>query len=273
MTSKDFLASVNQRCRKLLFRVKPILSDKRFLVSAGILVGTFLLFNYVVLPLYVGHGGTLSVPRVSGLSVDSARRVLDVAGLQTIEADTRADSKLPPGTVVAQNPLPEAVVKPGRRIYLTISGGEALAIVPSLRGRSLREAKFALERSGLRLGFVGFAESETFPENTIIDQSVGADARVARGAVVAITVSSGRVKQETQVPSVVGKNLSEAEVTLARLGLKVGNITYQPSFELVPNTIVDQYPRAGEPAPEGHAVDLFVVKVGRPEEEIQPPKK
>jgi beta-lactam-binding protein with PASTA domain len=52
----------------------------------------------------------------------------------------------------------------------------------------------------------------------------------------------------------------------------VGNITYQLSYELIPNTVVEQFPRAGETVTGGQKVDLFVVKVGRPTEEIQVPR-
>ena len=67
------------------------------------------------------------------------------------------------------------------------------------------------------------------------------------------------------------ETLAEAEKLLLEAGLRVGNITYQPNFDLLPNTVVDQYPRSGEPARQGQQVDLFVVEVGRPSEEIQPP--
>jgi beta-lactam-binding protein with PASTA domain len=70
---------------------------------------------------------------------------------------------------------------------------------------------------------------------------------------------------------VVGKTLAEAEKILAATGLKVGIVTYQPSFDLLPNTVVDQFPRAGDPVTPGQEIDLFVVKVGKPTDEIQPP--
>ncbi len=246
---------------------------RKLYTALGVIVGLFVLLNYVLLPWYVNHGGTLYVPRVIGLPVQAAIAVLDSAGLQPIESDTRPDPQIPPGSVANQNPLPQSIVKPGRRVYLTISGGETQVIVPLLRGRSLRDAKFALERNGLRLGQLSYASSDVFPENTIIDQSISADNKIPRGSAVAITVSRGKVLQESTVPFLVGKTITEAEKLLAESKLRVGNITYQLSFELLPNTVVEQIPRAGEPAQEGQSVDLFVVKAGRPSEEIQAPKK
>jgi serine/threonine-protein kinase len=142
-----------------------------------------------------------------------------------------------------------------------------------LRGKSVRDARFALERNGLKLGATTYDYSESFPENTIIDQSAAADSRIPKGAFIGVTVSKGRASQEITVPSVVGKSLSEAETILKTAGLKVGIVTSQPSFELLPNTVVDQFPRAGEPAKVGQEIDLFVVRVGKPKEEIPQAKE
>jgi serine/threonine-protein kinase len=104
-----------------------------------------------------------------------------------------------------------------------------------------------------------------------VAQSVLPDLRIARGSRVNITVSSGSSAGGSTVPNVVGKTVTEAEKLLTGAGLNVGNITYQMSYELIPNTVVEQFPRAGETVPPGRKVDLFVVKVGRPTEEIQIP--
>jgi beta-lactam-binding protein with PASTA domain len=246
-------------------------SGKNFLVTAGIIIGLFVLVNYIVLPLYVSHAGRVTVPPVVGMSRDSAVQVLELAGLRVVDAETRPDPTYPPGVVVQQNPLGEAVVKEGRRVYLTLSGGEVQVVVPSLRGRSLRDARFALERFGLKLGGVGYDTSDTFPENTIIAQSIQADAHVSRGTEVHITVSQGRSTSDIRVPLVIGKTLGEATKLIEEARLHVGTISYQQSFDLVPNTVVDQFPRPGETPAPGQGVDLFVVKTGRPNEEIEIP--
>jgi len=259
----------------MLRRLDPrrLLKNKKFLYTLAALIGGFLLLDHVILPWYVNHGDTLAVPNVTDLPLELARAKLDSAGLQPIEAETRPDPRAPQGTVVSQNPQPDAVVKQGRRIYLTISGGEALVNVPPLRGRSMRDARFTLERNGLRLGTVGYATSEQYPENTIVEQSIASGKRVTKGSSVNIVVSRGRMLQQIAVPDFLGKTLTEAERMIVQQGLKLGNITYQASFDLIPNTIVDQFPRPGDQVPEGQAIDLFVVKSGKPKEEIESPKK
>jgi serine/threonine-protein kinase len=245
---------------------------RKGLLILGGFIGFFILVNSIILPIYVNQGSRLSVPRVVGLTLDQAKATLDSARMQAIEAESRPDPTHPTGTVISQVPLPGAVVKEGRRIYLAVSGGEVMVAVPLLRGKSTRDARFALERNGLKLGSVGLDYSQSFPENTVMDQSVPAERRLAKGSVVGITVSRGKSLQEILVPLVVGKTLTEAEKLLASAGLKVGIVTYQPGFDLLPNTVVDQFPRAGEPGRPGQEVDLFVVKVGQPSVEFNPPQ-
>jgi len=247
--------------------------SKKLLAVIGGLVALFVLLNYIVMPMYVNHGSRLTVPHVVGLTLIDAKKSLDSLRFQPVEADVRPDPTHAAGTVVFQNPLPGAIVKEGRRVYLTVSGGEEMVSVPLLRGRSLRDAKFSLERFGLQLGAAVYANSEMFPENTIIDQSVRADTKVPKGTKVSITVSQGKMTEATTVPQLAGKTLGEAEKILAGAGLRVGNVTYQQSFDLLPNTVVDQFPRVGEPIQLGQKVDLFVVQVGKPTEEIQIPQR
>lgn len=246
---------------------------QKFLIFLGIAIVFFVLMNYAALPWYVKHGGTLQVPNVTGLPIAEAREILIRAELQPIEGDTRADPEQPVGTVVFQNPPPQSVVKKGRRVYVTTSVGEVLVVVPQLRGRSLRDARFALERYGLKLGGIAYEGSDQYPENTIVAQSVGADMKISKGSRVGVMVSSGPRGTGTVVPNTVGRTLAESERLLQGAGLNVGNVTYQLSYELIPNTVVEQFPRAGETAFAGQKVDLFVVKVGKPTEEIKVPKR
>jgi beta-lactam-binding protein with PASTA domain len=239
-------------------------------VILGSAIGLFILLNYVVLPLYVRHGSTLKVPNVVGLPLEEASRELAARGLHAVEAGSRPDPRTPVGSVVAQNPPADAVVKGGRHVYLAVSGGEPKAYVPELRGRSPRDAKFALERNGLSLGPTNYAPSDLYPENTIMNQSMEPGAEVSRGKSVGIVVSRGRPSGKVPVPGLVGKSTAEAEGLLAEAGLLVGNITYQTSLDLLPNTVVDQFPRAGDSVSVGLPVDLFVVKAGKPKEEIEP---
>jgi serine/threonine-protein kinase len=121
------------------------------------------------------------------------------------------------------------------------------------------------------MGTVNYATSPTYPENTIIEQTVQANTKVSRGTLVSVTVSRGMMTDEIAVPEVLGKTITEAKTILTQKGLKLGNVTYHFSDNLLPNTVVDQFPRPGEPVQRGQAVDLFVVKEGKFKDESETP--
>lgn len=270
--SKPLLLRAKVAGTNLLIRVGKrlwrILRSRRFAYVAGGLIGSFLLLNYAIMPWYVYHGGTLAVPNVTGLQFEEASQRLLDAGLVPMEGDKILDNAYPVGSIVTQNPKPNSIVKYGRHVYLTICEGEVQVNVPSLRGRSLRDANFALERNGLTLGEIQYAPSDASPVNTIVTQTIAAGEKVKKGTAIGVVVSTGRLSRSVEVPNLFGKSLSEAERLLLRAGLRLGNVTYQVNVELLPNTVVDQFPLAGSAVDSGKTVDLFVVKAGKLQDEI-----
>lgn len=228
----------------------------------GVLLVLFFILDDVVMPRYVQFGKTTHVPNVVGKPLDEAIQILEETGLEGKKSDVRPDKQYPEGIVVVQNPFADAEVKFGRGVYLTISGGEALVSVPGLRGRSVRDATFTLERYGLVLGSTRYETSDELPQGTVIDQDVAEGTRVSNGRVIDVVVSMGKSGERVQAPHVVKKSYTEAEQIILQAGLKIGNVTYQINEELLPNTIIDQFPRVGELVVPGQAIDLFVAKKG-----------
>jgi len=217
-----------------------------------------LLMNYVIMPWYVSEPEE-KVPNVVSLKEEKALDILKNANLQPVISDTTFDEIHPRGTILLQKPDAGETVKEGRRIYLFVSGGEPVVLVPLLKGKSVRDAKFSLERIGLKLGNITDVPS-TNPKNMIFDQQYVEGTPLKKGDSVGVTVSAGEEYGEITVPDLIGKSLSEAEKILADSSLQVGKINYQPSFSLLPNTVLDQYPSKGNKANKGDQVDLFVTK-------------
>ncbi len=226
-------------------------------VIAFILV---VLIDNFIMPSYVQRGKTTAVPDVIGLPIGEAKKKLLAIGLEPKEAEYKTDKRYKIGTVILQNPNAESEVKYGRGIYLTISGGEEFVDVPNLRGKSIREAVFNLERCGLKLGSISYEPSEDIFPNTIIRQGIQPNKKVAIGSQIDLIVSQGRSTDMRSVPDVSSKTLTEAEKMLTNRGFRIGKITYQINLELLPNTILEQYPRAGILMQLGTVVDLIVAQ-------------
>ncbi len=242
-------------------------AKRTYLVLAFCLV-MFFVCNDILLPWYVNSGGIIEVPAAVGQPYDKAEETINAVGLEAMKGDVRMDREHPAGTVILQNPVEGSKVKRGRRVYLTVSGGEILVAVPNLNGRTLRDAKYALEREGLRLGAIEYRSSDQYPLNTIMEQLTPFGAKVKHDAYVSVVISQGLTTEKIAVPDLSGKNLTEAEKILNAVSLKVGNITFVPSPDLLPNTILQQFPPAGELVMNGQPVDLIIIQAGDKKKEL-----
>jgi beta-lactam-binding protein with PASTA domain len=231
-------------------------------ISAVIIVVLFFLFDDVLMPYYVQKGKTTHVPNVVGMFLAEAKKTLLDAGLQPKEAEFKPDKYSKAGTVVLQNPVAGSEVKYGRGVYLTISGGQEYIEIPNLRGKSLREAEFNLEQYGLRLGKTTYEPSEEMFENTIIRQDPPAGVKTKSGVIIDVVVSQGKSTDKHVIPNIVLKTYTEAEKTLIAEGFQVGKVTYQINLDLLPNTVLEQSPKAGELGQTGQAIDLIVAQNG-----------
>jgi beta-lactam-binding protein with PASTA domain len=235
---------------------KPFIR-KGLYILAGFILFIFLM-NNVVMPWYV-NSPEKAVPKVVGLDVSKAEKILDDSDMVAVIGDTTYDASVPKDHVILQKPNAGEIVKVGRRIYLFVSGGEPLVSIPNLKGKSIRDAKFALERLGLSLGQIEDVPSDN-PKDMIFDQQYAVGTILQKGASVGVTVSVGNNEGLLSVPDLMGKSLVEAQKILADNSLNLGKINYQSSYSLLPNTVVDQYPSKGSKVNPGSRVDLFVTK-------------
>lgn len=242
---------------KKLFE-KPIV--KKSLIALGAIIAFILIMDNIVMPLYVSSPETI-VPKVIGLDEADAIQILKDEDFKPVISDTSYGVSLPPGKIFLQKPEGGKVVKKGRTIFLFISGGQQTVAVPLLKGKSVLDARFALERIGLKLGNIEEAASDQ-PKDMIFDQQFAQGTMLRKGQSVGVSVSIGKGFGDIEVPDLIGKSLSEAREVLSKNSLTVGKINYQISNTLLPNTILDQYPAPGNKLNSGEGVDLFLTKQG-----------
>jgi serine/threonine-protein kinase len=247
-------------------RLKKLI--KPSIITILIVSTLFLLFDDIIMPWYVQKGKTTKVPDVIGLRLDDAKQKIKEAGLDPKEADYKNDKRYNVGTVTMQNPIAESEVKYDRGVYLTISGGEELVDMPNLRGKSVREAVFNLEKYNLKLGSISYEPSEDIFANTIIRQEIQPGAKIRGGSLINVTVSQGRANDKLPVPDVSLKTLNEAEKILTDSGFRVGKTTYHMNVDILPNTIIEQNPRAGELMQLGQTIDLIIAQKSDTNEKV-----
>jgi eukaryotic-like serine/threonine-protein kinase len=231
---------------------------KKILIVFIIILAVIGITDKIILPLVVS-GSEVKVPDLIGKHKDEAYRVLEESGLQPIVQTSRFDESIKRDHIMFQKPAAGITVKSGRRIYLTISGGNALIKVPSLVGKTVRDAQLTLDRMGLKIGQVEMIESE-FPQELIVEQQYMPGREISEGSSVAVKVSIGPQIGMIRVPNILGKSLSEVESILKSNSLQVGIKTYIHSANLLPNTVVDQQPSENTLVSIGDSINVVLTQ-------------
>jgi beta-lactam-binding protein with PASTA domain len=216
------------------------------------------ILNYAVMPLYTKQGAEVDLVDVTEMPYDKAEKMLKSQGFKMVHDTTTFNATYPESTVIAQNPLPYTKVKRGRRIYVTLSGGERIVKVPHVIGTSERDAIFTLRGAGLTIGNTYYEYSNYYPEGTVSKQSISAGIDTTNKSIVDISVSLGRIPSEFIVPNVVGKSFDTAKTLLWKSGLEVGSVTYQLHEKLIPYTVISQAVEPGSKVKQGKPIDLVV---------------
>lgn len=242
---------------------KPSKNIWKPIVSTLILIlGVLLVIDLLIMPFYVS-GSEAKIPNVVGMNKDEAFNILEDADLSPVIQTTRYDEKYGKDRVIFQKPEANMLVKVGRRVYLTISGGEPLVRVPFLINKTIRDAQVTLDRAGLILGDIDSVESE-MDANMIVEQQYFQGRELAKGSRVNVKISIGPQLGMVRVPSLIGHAFSEVENTLKTLSLRVGNKSYVRSSGYLPNTVIDQEPSEGSLIKVGDSVNVVLTgsKIG-----------
>jgi serine/threonine-protein kinase len=196
---------------------------------------------------------TVSVPDLTGLTVQQAQVSLAGQGLVLGAQTPQASPDRPKDTILSQNPAATELIQKGQAVDVVVSTGKEQVLVPDLVDLSSPgDARASLQQVGLLLGPTKSVDSDK-AEGTVLRQDPAAGESVDVGTQVKITVSNGKVK----VPDVVGNDQAQAQATLASAGFQSQVITQETDSQ-PPGTVLAQSPLAGQSESKGTMVTLTV---------------
>jgi beta-lactam-binding protein with PASTA domain len=182
---------------KDLWKMKTA-SIKSLFVNAGVAFGVLILlsliFFYIVLPQITNKGEVVTVPDLSGMTLDEAIRALSDRDLEyRIDSSYRFEAA--PLTVIDQYPNALSKVKVNRKIEITLNARIAPSVhYPDLTGASYDFVLTQLKSLDLKIGNVKYQQDiahnsilesrvdneviqpgQLIPKGTMIDLIVGRD--------------------------------------------------------------------------------------------------
>ncbi len=205
----------------------------------------------------MGPGSPGTIPQLANKTVAEAQQLLRTAGFQSTIKDVFNDD-VPPGLVVGSEPPAGQVIRKFEPVSLAVSKGPEQFPLPDLAGKSLDDAKTALNGAGMALGPVTETYDDTAAAGTVLAQQPPKDTPARHGTPVALTVSKG--PQPIPVPDVRGKDADRAAEILQAAGLKPV-VVPEPVFDrkTPKGAVVSQDPAAGN-LRKGGEVSLTISK-------------
>ncbi len=233
-------------------------------VLLGLLAAALIAVAVLVLPGMLGGGGDtpttqkVTVPDLSGKTVEEATAALKAKGLTLGKQTTAADDTVPKDQVVSQDPSSGTQVDSGTAVSVVVSTGPEAVPVPDLVGKTEAQAKAALEQAGLQLGDVSEVDSTDQEKGHVVSSNPASGDQVAKDTKVAIAIASGKVA----VPNVVGMALADATTTLTGAGLKVKATKYVESTQ--PEGTVTSQTHQNDTVDQGTVIELEIAKAPSP---------
>jgi beta-lactam-binding protein with PASTA domain len=197
----------------------------------------------------VEQGDTVAVPKIVGMTLEQAEKLLKEAGLGLGERRDRPGD--PVGTVLEQSPAAGTRVSPDSAVdvVIAVARPDDRVVVPEVVGKALRDAEEILKESGLQPGRVTFRDDARV--DLVLEQTPKAGERVARETAVDLIVGRAGEVEKVKVPDVIGQTLRGAAETLEAARLKVGEVSGPRDGK-----VREQRPGAGVEVQVGTPVEL-----------------
>lgn len=217
--------------------LKEFFKSKTFILNAVAALGitiVLIVLIMVFLRTYTNHGEYVKIPDLKGKTTVQASGILKKLNLRLQIRDSLYSTDAAPGTVLDQFPKDGKKVKGNRTILITICAfSQEMIPMPQLTDISYRQAANIIGSSGLIAGAIEYTPSE-FP-NLVLEQKINGitvlvGEMIPKGTIVDLVVGSDSNGLTSEVPTLLGRNLTEARMTLGEDFLNVGTITYDESF-------------------------------------------
>jgi eukaryotic-like serine/threonine-protein kinase len=195
------------------------------------------------------------LPNVVGKTFEDASARLQKAGFPTQQGESRFTRNTPPNIVLQEDPPAGSRQKRGTTVVLALSAGQKSAEVPVTTNMSQQQARIAIENTGLTFGSVTEQLSDQ-PRGLVIASSPPAGTTVPLPGSVNVVLSKGPAT--VQLPDLYGRSMGEARSMIEQLGLRVAGVSRDTSSLQPENTVIRQFPAAGQTISAGGPVSLTV---------------
>src|SRR3954468_18287038 len=195
------------------------------------------------------------LPNVVGKTYADASAILQKAGFPAQQGESRFHRTIPANVVLQEDPPAGSRQKRGTTVVLALSAGQKTAEVPVTTNMSQQQARISIENTGLTLGNVSEQLADQ-PRGLVISSSPPAGTKMDLPGSVDIVLSKGPAT--VQVPDLYGRTVGEARSMIEQIGLRIAGVSRDTSSLQPENTVIRQFPAAGQAISAGGPVSITV---------------
>ena len=234
---------------------------------AALVIGLFLLMGagyFAALGFF--KVDEVEVPNVVNEEVETAKEILEKAGLKVNVLNELHDIEVPEGHVISQNPEGGSRVKKNRVVTLEVSKGPEIVQLPDVTGQTLQEAETVLANLGFKVApDISYIFDSKVREGRIIQQFPKALTEQEQGTEVSLVISKGPQPQYIKMPDLRGLSLEEAKKKLDEVRLELGSVNSAESNFYHSGQVADQSVQPAANILQGQTVNIVVSKGPGPE--------
>jgi serine/threonine-protein kinase len=204
------------------------------------------------------HRGTLAVPDLRTISLESAERLAHDQGLTVVVEEPGVFSTTTqPGAIADQDPPPGFHVKTGSVVTVRLSLGGERVEIPDISGESMQGGLRGLEQTGLGPGRRVRLNGQTGGDRILATEPpIGSE--VAPATAVNLLVNVAPEHGLWVMPSLLSRSRDEVRRFCRANQLRLGQI-HEVGYPGLPSGLVlRQYPPAGSPLSRGDIITIWV---------------
>jgi len=227
---------------------------------AGILF--VLTMDRIVMPFYQKTGKEIRTPNLIGTDYKDAQTKVRKMHLSISRDSLEFHNRFPENVITFQYPLAGTWIKTGRIIKVNVSKGAKPLYIPNVVGMPRRDAELRVKKAGFEIGETPSIHSNNYTRGLVAGQDPPGGREVADNTVVVLYISDGQPETNATMPYLIELSLSAAQDTLLSHNFDLGmlQVHYVDAPEMLPETVIDQHPDAGDLTHTSNEVTLDVSK-------------
>ncbi|MDA8358647.1 MAG: Stk1 family PASTA domain-containing Ser/Thr kinase [Actinomycetota bacterium] len=196
---------------------------------------------------------TVAVPDVTGHTAIQAASTLGAKGLQAGTTSSQCSNSYGKGLVVSTSPAAGTQVRKSTTVNLVVSSGPCQAVVPTVKGQTPTAARTTLESKGFGDVTTASTTKCTAPtDGKVVGTTPAAGTSATTSQPVKLQVCSAPTappKHKATLPTVKGKTLQTAKLTLAKAGFTTVKVTSSATCGPLtrPTVVLAQTPKPSPP--------------------------